>query len=148
MNEREAFEKWCDEQHLFDTSNFIVDEFEKEAAKANNLVWMAWQARAALASQEPVANIVNELLKNQKPLSNEDNKLLPDNLWKLYDDENGNKVLSRTSPQAQPDLQDVRMKEICYYALNRFIHDHDTGKKIFTNDDVENYTVEAMKAKG
>jgi hypothetical protein len=88
----------------------------------------------ALASQEPVGYVATMPTKDlqQVPM-----KLMADM---------AHYIACYTSPQ--PDLQDARIKEICYYALNRFIQDHDTGKKIFTNNDVENYTIEAMKAKG
>ena len=44
MSEREAFEKWCNDNHLFDTSNFIHDAAERSAAQERNITWLAWQA--------------------------------------------------------------------------------------------------------
>ena len=52
--EREAFEKWLDSEHLFDTAEFIYNEAIKQKAKDENLVWKAWQA-ATKAERERCA---------------------------------------------------------------------------------------------
>lgn len=41
---REKFEAWLDENHLFDTANFIEPKADRERAKENNLVWLAYKA--------------------------------------------------------------------------------------------------------
>jgi hypothetical protein len=94
--------------------------------------------KAALASQEPVAYM--KVTANGSTYFNVRDMKQPD-FFPLY-----------TSPQAYLTERvkelEAKIKKVCYYALNRFIHDHDTGKKIFTNDDVEKYTVEALKQIG
>jgi hypothetical protein len=136
MNERERFEKFIVEEKGWTVEvNFNDGKFLSYVRDDVQYCWEVWQA--ALASQEP-AYWVDMSYRNAHGY-----RLAYDT-----DPKTNGFMPVYTSPQAQPDLQDARIKQVCYYALNRFIHDHDTGKKIFTNDDVENYTIEAMKAKG
>jgi hypothetical protein len=57
---REKFEKWLDENHLFDTSNFIHDEKERALSIENNITWKAWQA-ATEQQQSVIAELVEAL---------------------------------------------------------------------------------------
>jgi len=81
MNEREAFEKWAN--GVEDNIRFLDDNelVRRYGYLHKGILWEAWQARAALASQEPVHD--KAMCKKFK---------CP--------------ICCFTSPQAQPDLQD------------------------------------------
>ena len=43
MTETKTFGDWLNANYLFDTSNFIKDEADREKVKSSNPTWMAWQ---------------------------------------------------------------------------------------------------------
>ena len=68
MTDREEFEKFLNDNFLYDTSGFIQNEAERKKAQDESFVWRAWQARGELDAVriEELEEWVNELIDNRK----------------------------------------------------------------------------------
>jgi hypothetical protein len=71
MTEAQQFDDWLKSNYLFDTSNFIKDEDDREKAKSSNPTWMAWKHQ-----QQRIDELENKLELCQALMQSDDKEVI------------------------------------------------------------------------
>jgi hypothetical protein len=116
MNERERFEKWF--QSEYKSIWALAEDGDFYSQDCRDYAYFGY--KAALASQEPVGYV------NKNPSGQISLRDMNDNAFDMSK-YIGDKIY--TSPQAHPDLQDARLKQL--ESILIAIYEHGTHEGIF-----------------